>query len=267
MSSGPSQQAIDEAALRLRRAAESGVPCAPVRDLISAGGVGTAYAVQENNTRHYLSVGRRLVGRKIGLTSQAVRKQVGANQPDYGMLFADMDVPEGQPIATSRLIQPKIEAEIALVIGRDLDQPDTTTAEFIRAVEYALPAIEIVDSRIANWDIQISDTIADNASSGCFMLGATPRKLESIDIRTCGMVIERRGEPISVGAGEATLGSPLSAGLWLARIMAQVGRPLLAGELILSGSLGPLAAVAPGDVVEARINTVGTVRLIFEDLR
>jgi 2-keto-4-pentenoate hydratase len=254
---------IQQAAEMLRGAATSGTPVAPVRDLISAGGVDAAYAVQEVNTRHYLDSGRRLVGRKIGLTSLAVQRQLGVDQPDYGMLFADMDVPEGIPISLNQVIQPKVEAEIAIVIGRDLPHPDLTTAEMIRAVEYVVPAIEIVDSRVANWDIRIWDTVADNASSGLFVLGAVPRKLDGLDLRECGMVMEIKGEPISVGAGIACLGSPITASLWLARVMARVGRPLLEGDVILSGALGPMAGVKRGDVVEARINGVGTVRAAF----
>lgn len=256
-------KAIQQAAEQLRGAAASGKPVAPIRDLISAGGVDAAYAVQEINTRHALDSGRRLVGRKIGLTSLAVQRQLGVDQPDYGMLFSDMDVPEGFPISLDQVIQPKVEAEIAIVVGRDLPHPDLTTAEMIRAVEYVVPAIEIVDSRVANWDIRIWDTVADNASSGLFVLGAVPRKLEALDLRECGMVMEVKGEPISVGAGIACLGSPITAALWLARVMAKVGRPLLEGDVILSGALGPMAGVARGDVVEARINGVGTVRAAF----
>lgn len=255
---------IDEVAAQLRRAAETMQPIPPIRDMISAGGIEAAYAVQDANTRHYLASGRRLVGRKTGLTSKSVQKQLGVDQPDYGMLYADMDIPEGQPILLSQVSQPKVEAEVALVIGRDLVQPDVTTAEVLRAVEYAVPAIEVVDSRIANWDIRIWDTIADNASSGVFVLGGVPRKLDGFDLRTCGMVMERRGEPISVGAGVACLGSPISAALWLAQVMARESRPLLAGDVILTGALGPMAGVVAGDVVEARINGLGTVKAIFE---
>ena len=247
----------------LRGAAASGTPVAPVRDLIAAGGLDAAYEVQDANTRHSLENGRRLVGRKIRLTSLAVQRQLGVDQPDYGMLFADMDVSEGIPISLDQVIQPKVEAEIAIVVGRDLPHPDVTTAEMIRAVEYVVPAIEVVDSRVANWDIRIWDTVADNASSGLFVLGAVPRKLEGLDLRTCGMVMEVKGEPISVGAGIACLGSPITAALWLARVMARVGRPLLEGDVILSGALGPMAGVNRGDVVEARINGVGTVRAAF----
>ena len=254
--------AIEAAAKRLREAATTATPCAPVRELIS--GVDAAYAVQDANTRHWLGEGRRLVGRKTGLTSRAVQKQLGVDQPDYGMLFADMEVLEGQPVSLGRLLQPKVEAEVALVMGRAVDHPDLTLPEFLRAVEFALPAIEIVDSRVAGWDIRIEDTIADNASSGCYVLGAEPRKLEGLDLRLCGMVMERAGEPVSVGAGAACLGHPVSSGVWLAGVMARAGRPLRAGDVVLTGALGPMVGVAPGDVIETRINGLGSVRAVFE---
>jgi 2-keto-4-pentenoate hydratase len=255
---------LEEAARRLRTAAETATPGAPVRDLISAGGVDAAYAVQEVNTRHYLGAGRRLVGRKTGLTSKSVRDQFGVDQPDYGMLFADMEVPEGQPITPTQVVQPKVEGEIALVVGRDLDAPDLTVGELLRAIEYAVPAIEVVDSRVANWDIKIWDTIADNASSGVYVLGAVPRKIDGFDLRACGMVMERHGQPISVGAGVACMGNPVTAALWLAQVMARVGRPMQAGDVILTGALGPMAAVAAGDVVDVRINGLGSVKAVFE---
>lgn len=256
------QSSIEAAAARLRGARETGTPCPPVRELIT--GVDAAYATQAANTRHWLAAGRRLVGRKTGLTSRAVQKQLGVDQPDYGMLFSDMEVLEGQAVSLGRLLQPKVEAEVALVIGHDVDHVDLTLPEFIRAVEYVLPAIEIVDSRVAGWDIRIEDTIADNASSGCYVLGAEPRRLEGLDLRLCGMVMERRGEPISVGAGAACLGHPLSAGVWLAGIMARAGYPLRTGDVVLTGALGPMIEVSPGDVVEARINGLGSVRAQFE---
>ena len=201
--------------------------------------------------------------RKIGLTSLAVQKQLGVDQPDYGMLFADMAVPDGWDVAHGRLIQPKVEAEIAFVLGRDLDSEHLTIADILRAVEFALPAIEIVDSRIADWKIGILDTIADNASSGLYVLGGSPRKLDGLDLRMAGMVMEHAGEPVSVGIGAACLGDPLSATLWLARTMAKVGRPLKAGDTVLSGALGPMVTVKWGGVYEARVNGLGSVRAAF----
>jgi 2-keto-4-pentenoate hydratase len=161
------------------------------------------------------------------------------------------------------LLQPKVEAEVAFVIGRVLADPRLTVADLFRAIEFVVPAIEIVDSRIANWDIGIVDTIADNASSGLYVLGSGPGRLGDTDLRLAGMVMERGGEPVSVGAGAACLGSPLNAMLWLARVLAETDYPLREGDTVLSGALGPMVTVSAGDVFEARIEGVGSVRASF----
>ena len=240
-------------------------PCAPVRELLPEGALDQAYAAQEINTKRWLKAGRRLVGRKIGLTSIAVQEQLGVDQPDYGMLFDDMYIPDDWGVGRDRLIQPKVEAEVAFILGRDLDEERITVADVIRAVEFVLPAIEIVDSRIADWKIGILDTIADNASSGLYVLGGSPKKLDRLDLRTAGMTMECGGEPISTGTGAACLGDPLSAVWWLARTMARVGRPLKAGDTVMSGALGPMAPVIWGEVVEARIAGLGSVRAAFAE--
>lgn len=258
--------AIEEVAEALHAASTSGQPCEPVRHRLPENDIEAAYAVQRINTERALAQGRRLVGRKIGLTSKAVQRQLGVDQPDFGMLFADMCVSDGEEIAWSRLMQPKAEAEIALVLERDLAQEQPTLADLIAATAYALPAIEVVGSRIANWQIGIVDTIADNASSGVFVLGATPRKLNAFDLRLCGMVMQRRGEPVSLGAGAACLGHPLHAALWLARKMAALQTPLRAGDVVLTGALGPMVAVAPGDVLEAQVSGLGSVRAVFAEM-
>jgi len=254
---------ITQVADRLVEAQRLGRPCAPVRELLPGGTVEDAYAAQEINTRRALAAGRRLVGRKIGLTSLAVQQQLGVGQPDYGMLFDDMAVLDGWEVARERLIQPKVEAEIAFVLGRDLTDERITISDILCAVEFALPAIEIVDSRIADWKIGIFDTVADNASSGLYVLGTSPTRLDGLDLRSCGMVMECAGEPVSVGAGAACLGNPLSALWWLARTMARAGRPLQAGETVLSGALGPMVTVKGGEVFEARISGLGSVRAAF----
>jgi 2-keto-4-pentenoate hydratase len=222
-----------------------------------------AYAIQSVNTDFYVDQGRRLSGRKIGLTSKSVQKQLGVDSPDFGMLFADMEVQDGEEVAMSRLLQPKVEAEIALVIDSDLDGEQLTMTDVISSVAYALPAIEIVGSRIENWNIRLLDTVADNASSGLYVLGSTPVSIDAFDLRLCGMVMERRGEQVSLGAGVACLGNPLNAALWLARTMVDVGAPLKAGDVIMTGALGPMVAVQPGDVFDARINGLGSVRAVF----
>ena len=256
-------ETTESIANRLDGAWRSRAAILPVRDLLTEGDVDGAYAVQEVNTKRWLAQGRRLVGRKIGLTSKAVQKQLGVDQPDYGMLFDDMAVPDGWEIARSLLIQPKAEAEVAFVLDRDLTNPQVTIAEVMRAVDYVLPAIEIVDSRIADWKIGILDTVADNASSGLYVLGSQPKRLADVDLRLCGMVLECRGEPLSTGVGAACLGNPINAMWWLARTMARVGRPLQAGDTVLSGALGPMVPVQWGNVMEARIAGLGSVRAAF----
>jgi len=254
---------ITEAADRLNGARTSGTPCAPVKALLEGGDVADAYRVQDINTERALTGGRRLVGRKVGLTSQAVQEQLGVDQPDYGMLFADMAIDDAGEIEPGRLIQPRAEAEIAFVLGADLPHPDTTAAETMQAIDFVVAALEIVDSRIADWNISLLDTVADNGSSGLYVLGSRPVALSKVDLVSCGMVMERRGEPVSVGAGRACLGSPISSAAWLARAMAKAGRPLIAGDTILSGALGPMVSVDPGDVIEARISGLGSVSVAF----
>jgi 2-keto-4-pentenoate hydratase len=257
------QTQIERAAALLAEAANSKVPIAPIRELLAAGDVEAAYAVQTINTQRALKAGRRLVGRKIGLTSAAVQKQLGVSQPDYGMLFADMARGDGDEIKLADVMQAKVEAEIAFVLERDLTEPMLTTADLFRAIAYAVPAIEIVGSRIAGWDIRITDTIADNASSGLYVLGSRPMRLADFEPRLCGMVMERAGDPVSVGAGLACLGSPVNAALWLANVMVKAGAPLRAGDTILSGALGPMAGVKAGDVFDVRIEGLGAVRAAF----
>ncbi|MCL4661359.1 2-keto-4-pentenoate hydratase [Burkholderia multivorans] len=252
-----------EAAHALLSAIEERTPIAPLRERYPTLDMDGAYRVQQHVTDHGLSRGRRIVGRKIGLTSQAVQKQLGVDQPDFGVLFADMAYGDAEPVPVQSLLQPKVEAEIAVVIGKDLPHADTGFGDVIRAIDYALPAIEIVDSRIARWDIRIADTVADNASSGAFVLGSSPKQLKDIDLRLCGMVLERGGEPVSFGAGKACLGNPLNAVVWLARKLASLGTPLKAGDIVLSGALGPMVAVNAGDSFEAHIAGLGSVRALF----
>lgn len=255
--------AIDTAAERLLSAYRSGRPCAPVRDLIDPLDIESAYAVQDVNTKAWLAEGRRIVGRKIGLTSKAVQKQLGVDQPDFGMLYADMMVADGEEVPLSTLMQPKVETEVALVLEKPLNGERHTTADIEAATAYAVAAIEIVGSRIANWDIKIADTIADNASSGRFVLGSERKRLRDFDLVGCAMKMERAGEVVSSGKGSACLGSPLIAAAWLADAMAKHGRPLQAGDVVLTGALGPMVAVRPGDVFDAWIEGLGQVRARF----
>lgn len=262
----------DQIAETLWQAERSGVPCAPLRDAIAAAAIASggtmdaqavAYVVQNINTQRRLAAGERLVGRKIGLTSLSVQKQLGVDSPDFGALFASMAVGHGEEIAANRLLQPKVEAEIALVLERDLTHSRHTVADIITATAYALPAIEIVGSRIANWDIRLTDTVADNASSGLFVLGSRPVKLSKFDLIGCGMVMERRGDQVSTGIGAACLGNPLNAAVWLANCMVALGAPLRAGDVLMTGALGPMVVAQPGDVFSANIEGLGAVNAVF----
>jgi 2-keto-4-pentenoate hydratase len=254
---------ISLAAAKLWDANRTGIPCKPIRTLIGESDIETAYAVQELITNRRIEQGGRLIGRKIGLTAPAVQAQLGVSKPDYGMLFHDMDVPNRGEIAPGKLIQPRVEAEIAFILGQDLIEEKLTTADVLTAIAWAVPALEIVDSRIEAWDIKIADTIADNGSSGLFVLGHDMRRLDSIDVIGCGMTLECNGELVASGAGVACLGSPINAALWLARVMVKAGRPLHSGDVVLSGALGPMVAAKPGTAFEARIENLGSVRVTF----
>jgi len=260
------QAQLQSIADRLWQAEQTNQPIAALRDEIAALGgdaIAAAYAVQQLNTARRAALGHRLVGRKIGLTSIAVQKQLGVDSPDFGALFAEMAVGDGEEIAWSRLQQPKAEAEIALVLDRDLPHGRHTVADIIGATAYAVAAIEVVGSRIANWDIRLVDTVADNASSSLFVLGTRPVPLARLDLAGCGMRMDCRGEPVSVGVGAACLGNPLNAAVWLADTMVRVGSPLKAGDVLMTGALGPMAVVKPGDVYTAHIEGLGSVSAAF----
>jgi 2-keto-4-pentenoate hydratase len=236
---------IHTAADRLRQAARTKTPCEPVRDLIGRDDVSTAYAVQKMIVGERVMAGGRMVGRKIGLTSPAVQQQLGVDRPDFGVLFADMEVANGGVVPEGVLLQPKVEAEVAFILGRDLDGAieDATVRE---AVEFVVPALEIVDSRIADWDISFGDTVADNASSGLFVLGDERLPLAKVEPADVQMTLRLDGEEVSQGSGRACLGDPLRA-----------------GQVVLSGALGPMVAVTSGARVDTDISGLGRVAVTF----
>ena len=261
--SSDSRPEIVEAAERLLVAAADGVPCDPVRELIGEADVEAAYAVQERLTAARLDAGATIVGRKIGLTSPAVQAQIGGDQPDFGVLFDDMGYAETEVVPMSRLLQPKAEAEVAFVLREDLVEGDLDVAQVRAAVDYAVAALEIVDSRVAGWNIRFGDTVADNASSGLYVLGSERRTLDQVEPVEVEMTMERGGEQVSTGNGAACLGDPLNALAWLARTARDFGEPLRAGQVVLSGALGPMVDVRPGDVVTAHLTGLGSVTARF----
>ncbi|MCW2852492.1 MAG: mhpD 1 [Nocardioides sp.] len=250
---------VADAAQRLLDAAATCTPCAPVRDLIGTDDVTAAYAVQQLVTRRRVAEGARVVGRKIGLTSTAVQAQLGVDQPDFGTLFDDMAYADGATLPLGRLLQPKVEAEIAFVLGADLVEGPVDVDRVRDAVEHATAALEIVDSRIADWDITFGDTVADNGSSGLFVLGAERVALDVFVPVLAEMSMSLDGEVVSTGTGADCLGDPLQALAWLAAKAREIGDPLRAGDIVLSGALGRMAPLVAGSAVTAHITGLGTV--------
>jgi 2-keto-4-pentenoate hydratase len=261
--SHPDAAALDAAARQLRDAYAGGA-IEPLRGVLAPTDAGGAYAVQSINTRFWLGQGRKISGRKIGLTAEAVQRQLGVDQPDYGVLFADTEVANGGALKAARLLQPKAEAEVALIMARDLTKPDATPDDVLAAADCAVAAIEIVDSRIKDWRITFADTVADNGSSAFYVLGSERKPLKGLDLRTCGMALELNGRVVSLGAGVACMGHPLNAAAWLARALAAMGEGLWAGDVLLTGALGPMAAISAGDRVVAAVGGLGDVSFTLE---
>jgi 2-keto-4-pentenoate hydratase len=254
---------LDVIAKKLREASESGQLISPIRDLIRNENLEAAYQIQTQNINLRVAAGARIVGRKIGLTSKVVQKQLGVDQPDFGALLDTMEVLNGDEIPWNELHQPKAEAEIAFVLKEDITNPSITVHELISAIDYALPAIEIVGSRIADWNIKITDTIADNASASHYILGHSPKSLSEFDLIACKMTMIKNGEKVSEGIGAACLGSPINSTIWLAKKLIENGNPLRAGEVILTGALGPMAGIETGDQLTAHFEGLGSVSVSF----
>lgn len=253
---------IQAAADRIEAATDAGIPCQPITDLIGHADIDLAYQVQQELTKRRVSQGARRVGRKIGLTAPAVQAQIGVDRPDFGVLFDDMRFEDGDTVPIERLLQPKAEAEVAFLLGEDiLDASDPAAVR--RAVALAFPALEIVDSRIADWRIGITDTVADNASSGVYVIGTQGLSLEDFEPSEAEMSLLQNGRQVSTGDGKACLGDPLNALSWLAATAVELGDPLVAGDVVLSGALGPMVEVHPGDEFIGTIGALGTITARF----
>jgi 2-keto-4-pentenoate hydratase len=254
---------ISAVADRLRTAAAEQRPCLPVRDVLGETDIELAYAVQRLLNDERSAGGARPIGRKIGLTALSVQKQFGVDQPDFGVLFDDMLVPAGVQADTARLLQPRVEAEIAFVLSDDIVDGHATADSVRPAIAECVAAIEIVDSRVVGWDIAITDTVADNASAGLFVLGPARFPLAAFVPALARMSLTIDGVLVATGRGTDCLGDPLNAVAWLARKSVQVRSPLRAGDIVLSGSLGPVVPVHAGAAVAAEIFGLGSVSVTF----
>jgi 2-keto-4-pentenoate hydratase len=252
-------RSVRKAANRLMAAHASGRPCAPVRDLIGPNDVRTAYAVQNLIAESRTAAGHDLVGHKIGLTSQVAREQFGAHEPDSGPLFADMAYVGGDTVPVDAVQQPRVEAEIAFVLKHDLVDGSLDYQQVRDAIDYAAAAIEICGSRIEGWDLSLSDTVADSASSGAFVLGPKRTRLDSFEPRDVAMSLSIDGTEMARGMGANCFGDPLLAVQWLARQKRERGHPLRAGQLILSGALDTMRRVESGQTILATIGALGSV--------
>ena len=251
------------AARRLRQVWQDGVLCAPVRDLIGLEDIEAAYAVQSLNTAQWQAEGRHLIGRKIGATSQAIQEMMGVDYPDFGMRFMDMQIENGATVPVSNLHQPFVEAEMAVVLKYDLNKPETTLDDITEAIDYVLPAIEIIGSRVEGWDLKMPDTIADNASSSHFVIGSTPVGVEDVDLFGAATTTYKNSEIVSQGTAELCLGSPLFSLIWLATEARRQGKPLKAGELILTGAMGPIVPVEALDEIYVQIDGLEDLIVCF----
>ena len=254
---------ITSTAQRLYQAETQRRPIPPLIKDYADLSVRDAYQIQIALIGLKVADGARVIGKKTGLTSKAMQQMLGVNEPDFGHLLDTMMIEDGQTVSLAGLIQPKVEAEIAFILARDLKGPGITGEHVLEATSYVTASLEIIDSRVADWKIALADTVADNASSGRVVLGSKRVAPAGFDLRLMGMVFEKNGEIIATGAGAAVLGHPANAVAWLTNKLAEHGYSLKAGEVILPGALSAAVAVATGDVVTATFDRLGSVSAKF----
>lgn len=250
---------------RLWKAEVDREPTEPITDTSADLTIADAYAIQTHNIERRVAAGALIRGRKVGLTSRATQQQLGVDEPAFGVLLDDMFVEDGDEIPLDTLVQPRVEAEMAFVMGTDLTGPGVTTTDALTAIGGVLPAIEVVDSRITDWRIRLVDTVADNASSGRVVVGGRLTPVADLDLRLVGMLFHRNGAPIDSGAGAAALGNPARCVAWLANKLAAVGTGLRRGDIVLSGALHRMVPVRPGDVFRADFAHLGSVTARFSE--
>lgn len=256
-----------ELAEELWEADRTAKPVAPLTDRHPDLDIEDAYAIQTVNIDRRVEAGQRVIGRKVGLTSRPMQETLGVDEPDFGVLTDEMVVEDGDLIPMARLVQPRVEAELAFVMERDLAGPGVSTATALAAIAGALPSVEIVDSRVADWRIKLVDTVADNASSGLLVIGGRMRPVADLDLRLLGVVVSRGGELLDTGAGAAALGNPARCVAWLANKLGSLGAGLRAGDVVLPGAVHKMVPVRPGDVFRAEFAHLGAVTVRFSNGR
>lgn len=254
---------INDLAKLLEEAEKTGVGILPLTSQDKELTVKEAYQIQLKNIEKKLAQGQKIVGKKIGLTSLAMQKLLGVGEPDYGHLLDSMVIENGGTVPLNKVLQPKVEAEIAFILKQELKGPNITTLDVLLATDYIVPALEIVDSRVQDWKIKLPDTIADNASSGYYVLGGEPTKVEDVNLELLGMVLEKNGEIVNTGVGAAALGNPATCVAWLANRLADFDITLKAGEVILSGALSAAVVAQAGETFTARFAHIGSVKVHF----
>ncbi|OBK88504.1 2-keto-4-pentenoate hydratase [Mycolicibacter sinensis] len=259
-----SAQIRDELAAELAQAERSRVPISPLTAAHPDIDVVDAYEIQLINIRQRIAEGARVVGHKVGLSSEAMQQMMGVDEPDYGHLLNEMQVFEDKPIKAANYLYPRVEVEVAFILAEDLPGADCTEEHVLAATEAFAPAIELIDSRITDWKIKLCDTIADNASSAGFVLGKQRVKPGDIDIKRIDASLTKNGEVVAEGRSDAVLGNPVTAVAWLARKVESFGVRLQAGDIVLPGTATRAIDVHAGDDCVADFSGLGSVRLVFE---
>lgn len=251
-------------AAALIQAHATGRPIPPISQTVPGLTLDDAYAIQQELVGSWVADGRRVIGRKVGLTSAAMQRMLGVDQPDFGVITDDMIIPNRGRVSRHRFIAPRIEPEVAFIMERDLAGADTTSTDVLAAVRFVAPALEVIDSRIADWKIGIVDTVADNASSAAVVIGE-PVETGQVDLRGMGCILRRDGAIQATGAGGAVLGSPLVAIAWLVRTLDRFGEGLLAGDIVIPGSVTPAHVVDAAATWTAEFAGAGRVTVSFTE--
>ncbi|MCC9293590.1 fumarylacetoacetate hydrolase family protein [Clostridium sp. WLY-B-L2] len=253
----------NEEAKKLLGSEASKIPVGPLTEKYPNLSIEDAYHIQLAGIDMKLSQGRKIIGKKIGLTSRGMQKLLGVNEPDYGHLLDDMLILEGDTLNRSDLIAPKVEGELAFVLKETLKGPGITIADVYRATEGIFPSFEIVDSRVKDWKIKLADTISDNASSARLVLGSRMASIKDLDLKLIGMMFEKNGEMVSSGVGAEVWGNPAAAVAWLANKLSVFDIALEKGEIILAGAFTAAEKAEAGDIFTVSFHGLGSVSVKF----